>query len=74
MTQQHTERPVLTLAEEIAQSRTRGRRPAFSEDERKERAKQAARAQTLALSALKVRHEDEYQQLYAQAKAEVGLD
>lgn len=63
-----------SLAEELAKSRTRGRRPAFSEAERQDRAKKAARAQTLALGVLKSRHEEEYQTLYQQAKAEVGLD
>lgn len=63
-----------SLTEELARSRTRGRRPAFSPEERADRAKKAARAQTLALGVLKSRHEKEYQELYNQAKAEVGLD
>ena len=62
------------LTQELQKSRTRGRKPAYTEAERAERAKKAARAQTLALGVLKVRHEDEYQQLYQAAKVEVGLD
>jgi hypothetical protein len=62
------------LSAELANSRTRGRKPAFTDQERAERAKMAARAQTLALGVLKARHEEEYQTLYQQAKAEVGLD
>jgi len=62
------------LTQELQKSRTRGRRPAYSEAERAERAKKAARAQTLALGVLKARHEDEYQELYQAAKTEVGLD
>lgn len=63
-----------TLQAELAKSRTRGRKPAFTEQERADRAKKAARAQTLALGVLKSRHEEEYQTLYQQAKVEVGLD
>lgn len=63
-----------TLTAELKQRRTRGRQAAFSEQERADRAKKAARAQTLALSVLKARHEEEYQTLYQQAKKEVGLE
>lgn len=63
-----------TLQDELSKSRTRGRKPAFTEEERAQRAKLAARAQTLALGVLKARHEEEYQELYKQAKTEVGLD
>lgn len=63
-----------TLTDELKNRRSRGRQPAFSPLERAERAKKAARAQTLALGVLKARHEDEYQTLYQQAKKEVGLD
>ena len=63
-----------TLSDELAASRTRGRKPAFTAEERQERSKKAARAQTLALGVLKSRHEAEYQELYRQAKTEVGLD
>lgn len=66
--------PASSLTEELAASRTRGRRPAFTAEERVERTKKAARAQTLALGVLKSRHEAEYQELYQQAKKEVGLD
>jgi len=63
-----------SLTEELAASRTRGRKPAFSAEERAERAKKASKAQTLALGVLKSRHEAEYQTLYQQAKKEVGLE
>lgn len=73
MTDQHNG-SAATLADELQQRRTRGRQTAFTDEERAERAKKAARAQTLALGVLKARHEDEYQTLYQQAKKEVGLE
>lgn len=69
-----TDQNTSTLADELKQRRSRGRTAAFTEEERADRAKKAARAQTLALGVLKARHEEEYQTLYRQAKKEVGLD
>lgn len=67
---------VTTLREELGATRTptrRGRPSHFSEKERQERARKAAKAQQLAQGVLRARHKAEYDDLYEQAKKEVGL-
>jgi len=68
-----------TLHEELGRIKSendrpkRGRPARYTPEERVERAQKAAQAQQLALSVLRQRHKEEYDDLYAQAKEEVGL-
>lgn len=65
-----------TLREELGATQTptrRGRPSQFSDRERQERARKAAKAQQLAQGVLRARHKAEYDDLYEQAKKEVGL-
>lgn len=66
----------MTVQDEIAavvQNR-RGRPPRFTAEQRADRAKLAARAQSIATAALRRRYSEQYAELYEEAKKEVGLD
>lgn len=66
----------MSVQDEIAavvQNR-RGRPPKFTKEQRLDRAKKAARAQSIATAALRKRYAEEYSEFYEEAKKEVGLD
>jgi hypothetical protein len=62
------------LDELIGRRARRGRPPVLTPEERSRRQALTQRAQGLARSALVQLHKDDYDALYAQAKAKVGLD
>ena len=64
-----------TLQEELGLTvpSRRGRPAQYNQKERETRARKAAKAQQLAQGVLRKRHKEEYDNLYEQAKKEVGL-
>lgn len=65
--------PAEPLASQL-EKRRRGRPARFTPEQRAERAKKSTRAQNVALGVLRSRHEEEYDQLFMQAKIEQGLN